>query len=156
MIKRVARVFIVSCVFVIGSGWGFFGHQKINRLAVFTLPIEMIGFYKANIQFITESAVNPDKRRYVVPDEAARHYIDLDHYGDSALSIVPHKWNDAVEKLTEDTLKAYGIVPWHINVMYYRLRDAFIMRDPARILSVSADLGHYIGDDHVPLHTPEN
>jgi hypothetical protein len=40
--------------------------------------------------------------------------------------------------------------------MYYALRDAFLVRDPERILRLSAELGHYIGDAHVPLHTTEN
>ena len=31
--------------------WGFFGHQRINRIAVFTLPPEMFGFYKEHIEF---------------------------------------------------------------------------------------------------------
>ena len=63
---------------------------------------------------------------------------------------------DAVNKYSEDTLKAYGIVPWHVNTMYYRLRDAFLLRDPERILKISAELGHYIADANVPLHTTEN
>lgn len=136
--------------------WGFFAHQKINRLAVFTLPPEMIGFYKVNISYITERAVNPDRRRYVVADEGARHYLDLDHYGDSAASILPVRWNDAVSAFGEDTLRAYGILPWHINRMYLRLRSAFLVRDPAEILRLSTELGHYIADAHVPLHTTEN
>jgi hypothetical protein len=138
------------------SGWGFFGHQRINRLAVFTLPGPMIGFYKKNITYISEASVNPDKRRYSVVDEASRHYIDLDHYGDSALAIMPRFWTQAKEKYSEDTLKTYGIVPWHVNTMYYRLRDAFLLRDPERILKMSAEIGHYIADAHVPLHTTEN
>ena len=138
------------------SGWGFFGHKRINRYAVFTLPPEMLGFYKHHIEQITESAVNPDRRRFSVVDEAPRHYIDLDRYGDSALHVMPHTWTKAVEKYTEDTLKAYGILPWHIQRMYLRLRDAFLVGDPNQILRVSADLGHYIGDAHVPLHTTEN
>lgn len=125
-------------------------------MAVFTLPPEMIGFFKANINYIEEASVNPDRRRFSSPDEAPRHYIDLDHYGDSAMSFMPRFWNDAVAKYSEDTLKAYGIVPWHINRMYYSLRDAFYLRDPARILRLSAEIGHYIGDAHVPLHTTEN
>lgn len=150
--------YIVLLVFtgVLPSGWGFFGHQQINRLAVFTLPPEMIGFYKKNIRHISEAAVNPDRRRYTVADEAARHYLDVDHYGDSALYKMPRYWKDAVTQYTEDTLKAYGIVPWHINTMYFRLRDAFMLRDPAKILLHSAELGHYIADAHVPLHTTEN
>jgi hypothetical protein len=143
-------------IFFLFGGWGFFGHQRINRLAVFALPPEMIGFYKKNIGYITEASVNPDRRRFIVVDEAPRHYIDLDHYGDSAIYTLPRYWNDAVTKLTEDTLKAYGILPWHINRMYYRLKDAFLIRDPDKILKVSAEIGHYIGDAHVPLHTTEN
>jgi len=146
---------IVSIGFF-ASGWGFFAHQRINRLAVFTLPPSMIGFYKKNITFITEAAINPDRRRFSVPDEAPRHYIDLDHYGDSAFATMPRFWQSAVSQYSEDTLKAYGIVPWHVNTMYYRLRDAFLLRDPERILKISAEMGHYIADANVPLHTTEN
>jgi hypothetical protein len=116
----------------------------------------MIGFYKKNIEYITEASVNPDRRRFSVVDEAPRHYIDIDHYGDSAFHKMPRYWKEASELYSEDTLKAYGILPWHVNVMYYRLRDAFMVRDPSRIMSLSADLGHYIADAHVPLHTTEN
>ncbi len=136
--------------------WGFFAHQKINRLAVFTLPPEMIGFYKKNIDYLSRTAVNPDKRRYVVEEEAPRHYIDLDHYGDTAMISLPRQWDKAVQKYSRDTLVKYGILPWHIYNMYYRLKEAFLINDPAVILKVSAELGHYISDANVPLHTTEN
>ncbi|MFK7934268.1 MAG: hypothetical protein AB8G22_12220, partial [Saprospiraceae bacterium] len=38
------------------ADWGFFAHRRINRLAVFTLPPEMAGFYKKHLEFITEHA----------------------------------------------------------------------------------------------------
>src|SRR3954465_12493772 len=113
-------VIVLSILFVSATSfWGFFAHQRINRLAIFTLSPDMIGFYKRNIQYITETAVNPDRRRFSVPEEAPRHYIDLDHYGDSALQKMPRYWDKAVEKHSENTLTAYGILPWHINRMYY-------------------------------------
>ncbi len=136
--------------------WGFYAHRQINRLAVFTLPSPLIGFYKKNINYISEAAVNPDRRRFAVVEEGPRHYIDIDHFGDSAVHTMPRYWKEAVAAYGEDTLKAYGILPWHIAVVYYRLRDAFLTRDPQRILTLSADLGHYIADAHVPLHTTEN
>lgn len=139
--------------------WGFYGHKRINRMACFTLPPEMIGFYKRHIDFITDHAVDPDKRRYAMEGEAQRHYIDIDHYahgGTDPFKVVPRKWKDAVAKFSEDTLQEYGIVPWHIEVMYGRLVSAFQRGDVDRILSVSADMGHYIADAHVPLHTTEN
>lgn len=139
--------------------WGFFGHKRINRIAVFTLPPDMFGFYKEHIEYLTEHAVDPDKRRYAVDGEAQCHYIDLDHYyksGQDPFTIVPRKWDDAVAKFTEDTLQAYGIVPWHINLMKYKLQKAFESKNVDLILKYSADIGHYIGDAHVPLHTTEN
>src|SRR5688572_1752324 len=136
--------------------WGFFAHQRINQLAVFTLPADLIGFYKKHIDYITESAVNPDRRRFFSAEEAPRHYIDLDHYGDSAINHMPRFWKDAVAKYTEDTLKSYGILPWHINRMYFQLKEAFAVKDPETILRLSAELGHYVADAHVPLHTTEN
>ena len=136
--------------------WGFFAHQKINRLAVFTLPPEMITFYKHHIQYITENAVNPDKRRYAVDYEAPRHYIDLDVYDDSAVYKMPRYWKDAIKEYTEDTLQAYGIVPWHVHFVTYQLTEAFKENNAEDILRYSADLGHYIADANVPLHTTEN
>jgi hypothetical protein len=139
--------------------WGFFGHKRINRIAVFTLPPEMFGFYKEHIEFVTEHAVDPDKRRYAVEGEAQCHYIDLDHYykpGENPFQIMPRKWKDAVAKFTEDTLQTYGIVPWHISVMKSKLQRAFETKNVDLILKYSADIGHYIADAHVPLHTTEN
>ena len=143
-------------VFSKGDTWGFFAHQKINRLAVFTLPPELIGFYKQNIQYLTEKAINPDKRRYVNKAEAPRHYIDIDAYGDSAIYKMPRYWNDAVEIYSEDTLNAYGIVPYHIKKVSFWLIEAFKNKDADQILRLSADIGHYIADANVPLHTTEN
>ena len=153
--KRLILMFLAPCLLLFSS-WGFFAHQRINRLAVFTLPNELIGFYKNNINYITEHAVDPDKRRYADSLEAPRHYLDADHYGNNPFETIPRKWNDAVSKLTEDTLNAYGIVPWQIQRTYYRLVKAFENRDSLLILKYSADLGHYIADAHVPLHTSEN
>ncbi|MGZ5302719.1 MAG: zinc dependent phospholipase C family protein [Bacteroidia bacterium] len=136
--------------------WGFWAHKRINRIAVFTLPPEILGFYKSNIEFVTEHAVDADKRRHNDKDEACRHYIDLDYYGVYPFDSLPRKWDSAVAKYTEDTLKAYGIVPWHIQVMYYRLTQAFRLKDKDRILRISSDIGHYIADAHVPLHTTMN
>lgn len=136
--------------------WGFFAHQLINRLAVFSLPPEMLPFFKHHIQFITENAVNPDRRRYAVEGEAERHYIDLDVYGDSACYKMPRTWQKAVEVYGEDTLRAYGIVPWHVFRVKQWLTEAFRSGNSEAILRLSADLGHYVADANVPLHTTEN
>ncbi len=157
MIRKSILVLLACCVVIPVFSWGFFAHKMINRLAVFTLPESLLLFYKTNIEYITEHAVDADMRRYSDPEEACRHYIDLDYYeANVPIDTVPKYWKDAVAKYSEDTLKAYGIVPWHINLMKYKLTEAFKAKDVDRILKISADIGHYIGDAHVPLHSTEN
>ncbi len=134
--------------------WGFYAHQRINRLAIFTLPPEMGQFYKKNLMYLMENSVNPDKRRYAVVGEAARHYLDVEAYGDSVWS-KPY-WKDAVAYWGEDTLNTHGIVPWHIQRMKFQLTEALQQRNIARILKLSAEMGHYIADGNVPLHTTRN
>ncbi|MCR9099774.1 MAG: zinc dependent phospholipase C family protein [bacterium] len=237
---------IAALLLLIGLGaapserWGFWGHRRLNRMAVFTLPPEMIVFYKKNLEYVTEHAVDPDKRRYATRHEAVRHYIDIDHWGTYPFPEVPRDWTEALMKFTEvgvvgsdgdttllhrdtvgrqvlisldtdggalqvpyqsdyktyfiqeimpqyyeeewnlscDTLamlfglspgaidcekayavdhfSEYGIVPYHLPAMQRRLTAAFRNRDIPRILRISAEFGHYIGDAHVPLHTTTN
>ncbi|GAA4796375.1 hypothetical protein GCM10023231_26030 [Olivibacter ginsenosidimutans] len=106
--------------------------------------------------YLTEHAVDPDKRRYITEYEAARHYIDADAYGKHPFDSIPKTWKAAVAKYTEDTLMSRGIVPWQIARSYDQLIKAFQTKDLPKILRHSADLGHYIADAHVPLHTTHN
>lgn len=116
----------------------------------------MMLLYKPQIEFLSEHAVDPDKRRYAVPEEGPRHYIDIDHYGEYPFTELPRKWTDAINKFSEDTLNAYGIVPWWLQTMLARLTNAFKEKNQAKILKYSAEIGHYIADSHVPLHACSN
>jgi hypothetical protein len=136
--------------------WGFFGHRLLNRLAVYTLPPGMITFYKANIEYLTANATRPDSRRMVVPGEAPKHFLDVDRYGDSAEYKMPRKYADAVARYGEDSLLRHGIVPWHVVSVKNQLTAAFKAHDTDRILRLSGDMGHYIADACVPLHTTKN
>ena len=154
------KIFLILLLLFLGmegiKAWGFFAHRRINRLAVFSLPVEMIGFFKENIQFITENAVNPDRRRYAVEGEAEKHFIDADIYGDSAVYRLPRYWHQALDMYGEDTLRTYGIGPWNVHQVTLNLTEAFSKKDAKAILRLAADLGHYIGDINVPLHTTVN
>ncbi|MCR6722391.1 MAG: zinc dependent phospholipase C family protein [Chitinophagaceae bacterium] len=156
MMLRLILICCCVCSFHQAYCWGFYGHKRINFLAVFLLPPEMLVFYKQHIRYLEEHAVDADKRRYAVPQEGPRHYIDLDKYGDYPFSELPRNWREAVDKFGEDSLNAHGIAPWWISTMLSRLTSAFSEKNSARILKLSADLGHYIADVHVPLHTSSN
>jgi hypothetical protein len=141
--------------------WGFYGHRLLNRLAVYTLPPEMLPFFKANIDYLTNNATRPDSRRTVVPTEAPRHFLDVDAYGDSALTShgrgLPRAYADAVALVGgEDSLLRHGIVPWQVARMKGQLTTAFKEQDTDNILRIAADMGHYVADACVPLHTTRN
>ncbi len=123
---------------------------------MFLLPPQMLVLYKPNAEFLTEHAVDPDKRRYLLPQEGARHFIDIDHYGKYPYNDLPRKWNEAVAKFTEDSLRMNGIGPWWVQIMLQRLTTAFKEKNQAKILKLSAEIGHYIADLHVPLHASSN
>jgi hypothetical protein len=154
--KRVLVIIFLFSFSLQSFCWGFYGHKKINYYAVFLLPPEMMQLYKPNIDFITEHAVDPDMRRYAIAEEGPRHYIDIDNYGAYPYNDLPRKWNDAVAKFTEDSLLQNGIVPWWVQTMLYKLTDAFKEKNQAKILKLSAEIGHYIADAHVPLHANSN
>jgi len=154
--RKILVFIIFSFISLHAFCWGFYGHKKINYFAVFLLPPEMMQLYKPNLDFIAEHAVDPDMRRYAIAQEGPRHYIDIDHYGSYPYTELPRKWNDAVEKFSEDSLMQYGIVPWWVQTMLYKLTDAFKEKQQARILKFSAEIGHYIADAHVPLHANSN
>jgi hypothetical protein len=154
--KKIFSALFLFFISLTCLSWGFYAHKKINYQAIFLLPPEMMFLYKPQIDFISEHAVDPDKRRYALPEEGPRHYIDIDHYGQYPYNELPRKWNEAVAKFSEDSLMQYGIVPWWIQTMLLRLTDAFKEKNQIRILKLSAELGHYIADAHVPLHACSN
>lgn len=154
--KKAFFFILFTAISVKSFCWGFYAHQKINSYAVFLLPPQMMVLYKPNIEFICAHAIDPDKRRYGIAEEGSRHYLDIDHYGTYPFSELPHNWDSAVAKFSVDTIRAYGIVPWHVQVMMNRLTKAFKEKDFSRIMKNSAEIGHYIADAHVPLHVCSN
>lgn len=161
MLKKTALIVLFIGIIILGRvtrsyGWGFWAHEQINRCAVFTLPDEMRIFYKKNIDFITIHSVDPDKRTHSDKKEGGRHYIDADHYGASPFDSIPKSWDKAVAKFSQDTLEEYGINPWYIALVTQQLTRAFVKGHKDSILILSAELGHYIADAHVPLHSTMN
>jgi hypothetical protein len=153
--KRLTILSLLIIPSLLCVSWGFFAHKRINQVAIFTLPIEMINFYKMGSNYIVTHAVDPDKRRYIDTLEATRHYLDVENY-EEHIDSIPEKWSAALAKYGQKKLNENGIVPWQIERTYYSLVKAFKARDSLKILKYSADLGHYIGDAHVPLHTTHN
>ena len=92
--------------------WGFFAHKKINELAIYTLPPELQFFFKANKDLLIEGAVRPDQRRYSDPEEAPKHYIDLDTYPLDSFPSLQKPWNEVGDSYGYDHLYNHSSHKW--------------------------------------------
>ena len=139
-------------------GWGGWGHKHINHAAVLALPPDMRGFYFNHIDFITEGAVVPDLRRGLLGDrsEGPRHYIDIEDFGKISIDALPRTMKQAYAKYDSGFLQKTGILPWYIQTLMEKLTTAFTRKNRSEIIFLSAEIGHYIADAHMPLHTATN
>ncbi len=162
MIKRIfSCITIFVCLGVqeqSAYGWGVWGHNKINRGAILALPKEMGMFFYNHADFITEESVAPDIRKYTMNDksEFPRHYIDLENYHYDGPGMMPKTRDEAIAKFGKDSVDKFGTLPWTIEEMEAKLTAAMKAKNKAEILFIAANLAHYIGDAHMPLHTTEN
>jgi len=147
---------ITGSVFFIS--WGTWGHQHINHAAVFALPDSMRHFFYNHIDFVTEESVIPDVRKYTINDKAefARHYIDIESFQASPADSLPATMKAANIKFDAKFLDKNGILPWYMMEVMQKLTKAFQDKKKAEILFLAADLGHYLGDANMPLHTSLN
>ena len=156
---RVWSVFLVISILAIPSviwSWGYFAHKWIHREAIKLLPLPLQSFYQSAADSIIEKAIEPDLRRRRVQNEEFHHYIDIDHYGRYPFTEMPRDYAAAVKKFSADTLLSYGDAPWQIARVLDSLTAAMRSGKTKSVIQFSADLGHYVADLHMPLHTSEN
>ena len=119
--------------------WGFSAHKDLHAVAISGLPFEVWSFFKKHESQLIEYSVLADKRKHTDSTESLNHYLDLD----------------------QDSINHNGRLLDAISEKYNLLSYLFYNYNPDSsdcdyIIKVAADLGHYIGDAHVPLHTTKN
>jgi S1/P1 Nuclease len=161
--KTTIRKISFLLLLILGSislvyAWGSWAHKHISRAAVFALPESMRSFYYNHIDFITESAVVPDLRKYVINDkmEGPRHFVDIEDFGNIPLDAFPKTTKEAYAKYDSTFLNKTGYLPWYIQNLTEKLTQAFKKKNKSEILFISAELSHYVADAHMPLHTSSN
>jgi len=154
--KPLLIAIFASAIGFLTLSWGIVGHERINKAAVMALPQSLQVFFYNHIDFITQEASVPDIRKYALnyKDENPRHYFDMENFG--SVDSIPQTLEAAKKKYDAKFLNDNGILPWYIEDMMVKLTKAFKDKNRAEILFLAADLGHYIGDAHMPLHTSAN
>ena len=157
MFRKKSFILIALCLLALGlSSWGFLVHRSINQLAIYSLPAPLQSYFYLEQNYLVFNAPRPDIRRNKDKLEAAKHFIDLEAYGPNAVNNMPRDWAAAIKKYSIDTLLKHGWAPYLIIKELDKLTNAFRSKNKDSILFYAADIGHYIGDVEVPLHTTIN
>ena len=148
---------LLACAVTIALAWGSTGHHIINLKAPMHLPDSM-GVLKADSLYYYQHASDADGKK--VPGdtnffaEAPRHFIDIDWYPN--YHSLPHSRDSVVALYGWNTVKSQGVNPW-ATVMELDSLTAQLRRGAtAKAESTMADIGHYVGDAHQPLHCANN
>ena len=138
---------------LLALGWGTVGHLFINTRAVDNLPPAMSVFINAGPYF-GQHASDADTRKGKDPTEAPKHFIDIESYAAFA-NLTPNL--DSLRSIYgASNVTAIGILPWATLQTYDSLVASLRRGAIARAESIAADLGHYVGDGHQPLHVTVN
>lgn len=154
--RKIFISLILLMAFVSLSSWGFLVHKTVNQLAIYNLPAPLQGFFYDNMEYLVENAPRPDNRKRFDKTEDTKHFINIEQYGKNAINNMPLDWESAVKKYSADSLKKYGWGPYNAMDQMDRLTNAFKTKNKDSIIFYVSDLGHYIADLHVPLHTTTN
>jgi hypothetical protein len=153
------RNFTLSIILLVSlflMSWGYNGHNKINGNASLSFTPEMEQF-QAWALLLAEHASDADYRKDTDPDEGPRHYLDIDNYpGFSASGRIPQTYDSVLALYGQAFVIDQGILPWATRIAYDSLVNSFARFDWPRAVLFAADLGHYVGDAHNPLHITRN
>jgi hypothetical protein len=146
---------IVLCLAL--SSWGSKGHKKINGNMPACLPAQMSFLMPVWTGFVLNHASDADYRKDTDPDESPRHFIDIDNYPVFVQTgRIPQTYDSIIAGFGYTFVIDQGILPWATMTTFDSLRNCFQRGDWNRSAFFAADLGHYVGDGHMPLHITAN
>lgn len=155
-IKVLSIGFLVLISSVLLISWGYTGHYKISYNSSLSYFTQMSQFdYWA--EFLADHASDADDRKEIDPNEAPKHYIDIDNYPEFIQNqSIPQTWDSIVAAHGSMWVYNMGILPWATMAAYDSLKNAMIQLNWNKAMLFAADLGHYVGDGHMPLHLTKN
>jgi hypothetical protein len=155
-LKRKIPAILALFSAVVFIGWGNIGHKIINGSSTASFPPQL-NFLQNWTDDLIAHGSDADYRKSSDPDEDIKHYIDLDNFPEFVSTGQIHQNFDSLAALHgNDFVMQQGILPWAIIETAHSLETAFRNRRWDEAMLLAADLGHYIGDAHMPLHLTKN
>ena len=156
MLRRLCCVVVAAILFCSHAwSWGGATHKVINKEAVKHLP-SSLSLFSNNMQWISDHAVDADSRKGSDPAEGTKHFIDIEDYAEFKTGTLSHDINVLIAKYGLSTVTSIGVVPWATVWSLDSLTQTLRRGDSTKARQFAADVGHYVGDAHQPLHVTSN
>ena len=156
LLKTKILLFLIPVIAFFSLGWGSIGHPIINYNTILT-ALPKMDFFEDLADLLADHSSDADNRKSIDPTEAPKHYIDIDNYPEFiATGTIPQNFDSLVALHGYSFVIDQGILPWAILNTANSLQVAFENNDMNKAMLLSADLGHYIADAHMPLHITKN
>jgi hypothetical protein len=136
--------------------WGAKTHELINRRAAQALTGPAGDVWRPLARALGEHANVADDRKGSVPGEARRHFVDADALDRPPFAHLPRTLDAMKRKYGQDAAQSFGSAPWAVDECYRMLVLSLRRGDWGSAGAWAADLGHYVGDTHQPLHCTSN
>ncbi|MFA5045410.1 MAG: T9SS type A sorting domain-containing protein [Paludibacter sp.] len=152
-IYPVVTLLVLSLTFV---SWGWLGHQTISGKCPESFPASMAGFSVWGDSLALHGS-DADNRKGSDSNESPKHYIDIDSYAEfNSTGRIASTYDSIVKIHGSGFVINNGTLPWATLNMYDTLVVDFRKLKWHKAMLDASDLGHYVGDGHMPLHLTEN
>ena len=156
MLKKISLILGGVAIVVFASSWGWVGHYNISYRASLSFNSEM-SVFNTWVQTLADSSSVPDDRKSSDPTEAPKHYIDIDDYTEfNQNGFISQDLATVISLHGSSNVYNWGILPWATIATFDSLKSCLQRLDFNRALFFACDLGHYVGDGHMPLHITKN
>jgi hypothetical protein len=156
-IRRASVISLVLALACPATGWSWGGatHHYIAQHYSQHLPPSIDGL-RAYDGVVDQKVTDPDARKSYTPGESPRHYIDIDEYPEFLQGTLTHDRAALEAQYGAATVVDIGTLPWAVGEVVTTLTQQFQAQQWSAAAVTIADLCHYVGDAHQPLHCTRN
>jgi hypothetical protein len=156
LMRQLPVILLAITLALILVSWGGAGHRKINEGCTLSFPAEMSS-YLLWTDSLGDHASDADYRKEYDPSESRKHYINIDTYPEFLTTgKIPATFDSVIAIYGVYFVNDKGLLPWATTAAFDTLQNTFYRRDWHKAILTASDLGHYIGDGHMPLHLTKN
>lgn len=156
MLKKTYPFISLLVLTIFLSSWGGTGHQIINNKCPESFPASMAAF-RIWADSLKANASNADNRKGADKTESPKHFIDIDNYAEFVSNgRIASTYDSIVSIHGASFITTNGSLPWATVNMYDTLVVDFKKLRWHKAMLDASDLGHYVGDGHMPLHLTKN